>query len=219
MNVPIDPIALASREPFFQARQIFAFFFVTLGPLKVLGPFAQATAGADGTLRRNIAFQAAAFAALGIVLAGYVGQKTMVSWGVSLPALDLAGAIILFLVAIRGVLDLYTTETPRVGEKATPSTALALSPLAFPAIVTPYGIAVVILFLSIERTQTLTIWLLLLAIVVLDLLAMLFARQLLRFLAVPLRLIASVLSVLQVALAVQMFIFGLNLSLHASFTR
>ena len=98
MNKPVDPIAFASREPFFQARQIFAFLFVTLGPLTVLRPFGQVTAGTDSALRRKIALKAAGFAALGIVLAGYVGQKTMVSWGVSLPALDLAGAIILFLV-------------------------------------------------------------------------------------------------------------------------
>jgi multiple antibiotic resistance protein len=48
--------------------EIFTIFFVTLGPLKVLGPFAQRTQGLDDTTVRRIAVWAFVIATIAIVV-------------------------------------------------------------------------------------------------------------------------------------------------------
>ena len=58
----------------------FIIFFVTLGPLNALGPFAQATRGADPAFRRTVAWRATAIATaivIGVALVGSVTLETM----------------------------------------------------------------------------------------------------------------------------------------------
>ncbi len=87
-----------------------------------------------------------------------------------------------------------------------PSPALALTPLAFPTIVTPYGTATLIMLMTTMQTleQEGMLLVLTVAILLLNWLAMMFAYPILRLLAVPLKLIGWVLGVLQVALALQL---------------
>jgi multiple antibiotic resistance protein len=213
-----DVNALATDGTLFGPDKIFTYLFLTIGPTKALGPFAKMTAGAAPSARRSLALKGVAIATLGLVATGFVGQSTVKSWGVSLPALIVAGGIILFLVAIRSVLDVYSDPAPSTTPRPALTTALALQPLAFPTIVPPYGIAVVILLLSIEPTQTLTIVGILVLMMVLNLAAMLFARPILRILGLPLQLVANVLTVLQVALAIEMIIFAFRLGLPAFYS-
>jgi multiple antibiotic resistance protein len=82
---------------------------------------------------------------------------------------------------------------------------LALDPLAFPVIVTPYGIAALIVFLSFapDVESQIQIGLIVVAILALDLLVMLFARKLLTTLGIFLAILGAVLAVVQVALGLQ----------------
>jgi multiple antibiotic resistance protein len=94
------------------------------------------------------------------------------------------------------------------------SHALALTPLAFPTIVTPYGTATLIVLMTTMQTLEQEGVLLVLTgvILLLNWVAMIFARPILRLLAVPLKLIGWVLGVLQVALALQLiYLAFLNL--------
>jgi multiple antibiotic resistance protein len=80
-----------------------------------------------------------------------------------------------------------------------------------PDIVSPWGICAVIFVLTLMPAQTIPIMGILIGIMALDLLAMLFARQILRYLAFPLQLVGTVMGVLQVALSVQMVVLGIRL--------
>ena len=125
-----------------------------LGPFKIIGPFFKVTNGASATRTRQIAMWATIFAALGLLIAGFLGESILSSYGIPLPVLALSGGIILFLVALKNVLDQFEAPEPPTGEaEAPPAPAMkvALAPLAFPAIVTPYGIAALIVLVASAR--------------------------------------------------------------------
>ena len=85
--------------------------------------------------------------------------------------------------------------------------------LAFPTVVTPYGIAAVIALLvnSPDAARTASILAILIGVMVLNLLAMLYVRRIMGGVTVmALQIFGAVLGVLQVALAVQMILRGLH---------
>ena len=85
--------------------------------------------------------------------------------------------------------------------------------LAFPTVVTPYGIAAVIALLanSPHAARTATIVAMLIGVMALNLLSMLFARRVMGGVAVMvLRIFGAVLSVLQVAVALELILRGLR---------
>jgi multiple antibiotic resistance protein len=79
---------------------------------------------------------------------------------------------------------------------------MAVSPLAFPTIVTPYGIAAVIVFLAFcpDLQSKLTLGAIVLGIMILNLVAMLVTRFIYKPLAVFLAVLGAVLGIVQVAL-------------------
>jgi len=71
----------------------FIIFFLTLGPLKAIGPFTQATRGADPALLRALAWRATAIAtaiAIGVLLFSSV---VLEQWRVSTAALVVTASI------------------------------------------------------------------------------------------------------------------------------
>ena len=199
VDVPMRPIDLG---------QILPVLILMLGPFKIIGPFFKATNGASATQTRQIAIWATIFAALGLLIAGFLGESILSSYGIPLPILVLSGGIILFLVALKNVLDQFEAHEPPKGEaKALPAPVMkvALMPLAFPAIVTPYGIAALIVLLAFSDGQEgrLTIAAAVVAIMVLNLIVMLTARRLAIVLAFVLPILGAVLGVVQVALGLQ----------------
>ena len=89
--------------------EIFILFFVTLGPLKLIGPFAHATSTADARTLRQVAIRAFALSTICVVAAGFVGRVLLHKWHISLAAMTLTGGIIFFLVALRQLLQQYET--------------------------------------------------------------------------------------------------------------
>ena len=79
---------------------------------------------------------------------------------------------------------------------------VAMAPLAFPTIVTPYGIAAVVILVAISnsRGDQLAIGAAIVAIMVLNLIMMLAARSLKTLFAIALPILGAVLGVVQVAL-------------------
>ena len=82
---------------------------------------------------------------------------------------------------------------------------MAISPLAFPTIVTPYGIAAVIVFFAIapDLNTKLIIGAVVLGIMLLNLVFMLVNRYTFKYLALILPILAAILGVVQVALGLQ----------------
>ena len=137
------------------------------------------------------------------------------NFDISLPVLALTGGVILFLVALQTVLQQSgsATNLPSSGGQL-PDVRLAFTPLAFPTIVTPYGIAAVIVFATLARGQheaELMVAGIVLLVLALDWAAMLFADTILKWFGTTLQVFAVVLGVTQVALGLQVIMHSLSM--------
>jgi multiple antibiotic resistance protein len=192
--------------------QILTILFVVFSPLQVVGPFAALTRGTEQAFCRQLAWRATVFAAIGVVVAGVLGQRILLGWGVRYAILLLAGGIVWFLIALFTVLQpyfpMFQRHPPSVDE---PSLALALTPLAFPTIITPYGVATLIILMATMQTpgQQVVLLALIAVMLLLNWVAMIFARLILRRFAILLELIGWVLGVLQVALGLNLIYIAL----------
>lgn len=200
----------------FSAGEIFIFLFLMLGPIKIIGPFARATRGADVRLANHIAFRAIAFSSFALFLAAVLGESFLLRYNIPLPVLVLAAGVVLFLVALQNILRQFTLPPRSQGEAAAPTLSIATTPIAFPTIVTPYGIAALIVFIAVspDWEGRLVIAVILLAIMLLNLLAMLLARHILRFLGVFLQIVGAVLGIIQVALGLQIILSSVDILWH-----
>ncbi len=194
------------------AGEMLAFFFLLLGPIKIVGPFVKLTRGAEPRWCRQLAVRGILLAAGALGAAALVGEKFLDNFRIGVPVLAITGGLILFLTALTTVMQQFRGPAGTDTEDTPLSLSLAVSPLAFPTIVTPSGIAAVIIFvtLSPDLAGKLTIGLLLLAILILDLIAMLYARAILKWLTLPLYILGVVLGVVQVALGLNIILVNLS---------
>jgi multiple antibiotic resistance protein len=191
---------------------VFTLLFVTLGPLKILGPFVQETRNVAAPMLRQVALRAFVIALVAVVAGGFIGKALLGNWNISVAALEMSGGIIFFLVGLRLVLEQYNTV--RAAPEPLPEAPMAAAMrVTFPLVVTPYGIAALIVMLanSPDSARTLSVLAILAGVMVLNLLAMLFARQIMAgLMVIVLQILGAVLGVLQVALAVEMMVHGLQ---------
>jgi multiple antibiotic resistance protein len=191
---------------------VFVVLFITLGPIKIFGPFVQLTRDLDEAKVKSIAVRAFALAVIAAVVGGFAGRILADNWRISIAALTLAGGIIFFIVGLRLVLEQYQPVHAAPAPLPEAPMAAALR-IAFPTVVTPYGIAAVIALLvnSPDAARTAGILAILIGVMVANLLAMLYARRIMggAFL-LALQIVGAVLGVLQVALAVQIILRGLH---------
>lgn len=197
----LDRAALTGSE-------VFVVLFVTLGPINFIRTFVALTKGAPAPLLRKIALRASLLATTGVLLSAVVGSALLTKWRISIGAIALAGAVILFVVAMKSILDLYVEKTPV--DRGPPTLAISGSPLAFPDIATPYGIAVLIVLLTLSPANAGMILLLAVVVMAIDLVVMLFVGPIMRVLGLPLSLLTVVLALLQVALSIQFGLFALR---------
>lgn len=192
---------------------MFAILFLMLGPFKIIGPFMHLTASANPALTRKIAARAIIYSTAALLVAGLLGQNILSKYGIPIPVLALSGGIILFLVAIINVINQFNIpDTNEQTNEVPPDLKIAVIPLAFPTIVTPYGIAAVIVFLAIspDLERKLIIGVVVLAIMALNLVFMIFSKGLFRILVFIFPLLAAILGVLQVALGLQIIYKSFN---------
>jgi multiple antibiotic resistance protein len=197
--------------------QVFILLFLMLGPLKLLGPFAQATANFDDAERRSLALRAALVSTLTVIAASLIGSAMLEKWNVSAGALAIAGGILFFSVAFSMVLAPYSEHELAPAPPGPAPTSVVVMRRIVPAIVSPYGIAALVLILTLAPNRTPYVIAALLAIMLLDLLAMLYARSILAVAALPLQIFGTVVGVLQVALSVQMIVYGIGLIAQQKF--
>ena len=189
------------------AAEVFTLFFIMLGPIKVIGPFFVATRGMGSGAARSLALRVAMISAVSIVLGAWLGVALMTKWRISVPVMQIAAGVVFLLAALAALSMQYRAPQPAASEPA------GAMHLAFPVTVTPYGIAAVILLCasSHDAARMILVMGLALAVIVLDLLAMLGASWFMRHVgAVPLQILGVVLGVLQVALAITILISGLQ---------
>jgi len=192
------------------------FFFLTLGPLKAIAPFAQLTQGTDPAFRRAVAWRATAIATIVVLALALLGDLVLENWHVSVAAVVITGSIILFCQALQLIMQPLAaapSPTPQAAGQPPPSLEIASFPLAIPALVTAPGIAAIAAFMAIagsDWTQRGIVLAALLVIMGLNLATLLNIEVISRH-GSPLaqRVFGWVLAVLQAALAAQYLINGL----------
>jgi multiple antibiotic resistance protein len=181
--------------------QAFTFLFLMLGPFKIIGPFARITRGADPVFIRQIAFRSILYSSIALLMAAFLGQTIMSKYGIPVPILGISGGIILFLIALLNIINQFSINPDSEEKTITPTLRMAMNPLAFPTIVTPYGIALVIIMMSMypDQQSKMAIGLIVLGIMAMNLVFMLVTRHILKYLAVILALVGAILGIIQVA--------------------
>lgn len=182
-----------------------------MGPVKAILPFIHLTTNADDSLRRSLATTSFFVATIVVVFAALIGKAITAKWGVSPEAVAIAGGVILFIWSLQILLRMQNPPPP-VPPPTQPTREMAVTPLTLPTIISPAGIAV-ILYFTMTRTQgdwhtEAVIIGLLMAVMVMDLLCLIFAESILRFIGgkITLLVLGSVLAVVQNALAAQILI-------------
>ncbi|HEY5803997.1 MAG TPA: MarC family protein [Lysobacter sp.] len=186
-------------------------FFIMLGPVKILAPFHRATATMEPKAVRRTATKVAVISAITLLIAGLVGSVMMQKWRISIPVMELTGGIVFLLVALKQVLEQYVEHAPVA--TATAATEPRLMHLVFPIVVTPYGIAALIALMALsgDLSRSTTLLAGVMAIMLVNLVAMMFVRQVMRGIGpLVLQIFGAVLAVQQVALALQLVVVALK---------
>jgi multiple antibiotic resistance protein len=118
---------------------VFVTLFVIMDPPGITPIFLALTSGRAGKVQRRMAWQAASVALGVIVIFGICGQQILDYLHVSVPALRVAGGLLLLLIA----LDLLTGKADEPTQ--TKDVNVALVPLGMPLLAGPGAIVTVIL--------------------------------------------------------------------------
>ena len=186
-----------------ELSQIFTFLFLMLGPFKIIGPFKQLTRNASPALIRQVAIKAIVVSSIALLLAGLLGEKILENFGIPVPILGISAGLILFLVALLNTIKQFVPETESPAQEAPAlEPGMALSPVAFPTIVTPYGIGAVIVFLALapDLNSKLAVGGLVLVIMVINLLIMFVTNKIGKKLMILFAILGAILGLVQVAL-------------------
>jgi multiple antibiotic resistance protein len=198
------------------AGDIFVLFFLTLGPLKAILPFARATHGTELAFQRTVAWRATVIATVIVLIVALLAPLVLGNWHVSPPAVSITAGIILFSQALRIVMQPPPApgSTAAQASPSPPSAAIAVFPIAIPAIVTAPGIAAIAAIIALNKHdpgQVAVVVAMLLVVMVLNLLTLWNNEAILkRGVAGVLPVVGWVLAVLQAALAVQIIIHALR---------
>lgn len=193
-------------SPDFGIADIIALLFVTIGPLKAAIVYSKMTATAGPALKKQIAFSTVTVATIVCLVFVFFGQNLLNLFHVSLPALKIAGGLILLLFA----LDMVLGEHKDVeGGDLPPSPEIAIYPLAIPLMATPQGLVAITAIVAETQTfvQKLAVAAIVLAVMALNLVILLSAGKLgLGKSAGRAIVISKVMGLLLSALAVQLMI-------------
>jgi len=127
------------------ALTAFTTFFAVIGPIDTAVLLASLTPSLTRAERRSIAVKAVFIATVIILLFALVGQPVLTGLGVSLAALQTAGGIILFMIALEMTLarrpgpvpPLSAKESEEAEDKAEAHAEIAVFPFATPLIAGP----------------------------------------------------------------------------------
>ncbi|HWA18668.1 MAG TPA: MarC family protein [Devosia sp.] len=194
-------------------------FFATIGPADLVLVFAALTERTTATERRGIALRGTLIATGILLFFAIFGEALLRLFGIGLPALRIAGGVLLLLISIDMVFARHsggTGTTPEEENEARTRPDISVFPLATPLIAGPGAISAVILLSTAQGAFTAG-WVLVIAAMLLILLlcyaAMLVAIPLQRLLGITgLAVVSRVVGVLLAALAIQFLIDGMKTS-------
>ncbi|MBT3343093.1 MAG: NAAT family transporter [Gemmatimonadetes bacterium] len=191
-------------------------FMATIGPIDVAAMFAAMTPGAQAAERRAMATRGIAIASGILLLFAFAGQPLLQALGISLPALRVAGGILLLLIGIDMVFartsgGVSTTDDERA--EAATREDISVFPLATPLIAGPGTMGALILLMADtegDLSQQAIVIGTLLGVLMVTWLLLLGAAGVSRVLGVTgLHVVTRVFGVLLTALAVQFMFDGI----------
>lgn len=191
---------------------ILTIFFLLLGPIKLIFPFAAATQKCDRRFKRQVALQAALIATLIVVLIALLGGSLLLRYRITYDSLQLAGGFVLLLSALNSI---FAKPQPRETPTNQPTVRQLAISMATPVIVTPVGVAAILIFMMVSPEYPgigVVVYQSLLIIMVLDYLVMFFIDNITKVpgLTSFLQVVGSVLVFVQVALGVETMIGALQ---------
>ena len=112
---------------------ILVILLITIGPTKAAAMYLGLTAGADPAFKRVVAIRTVTVAAIVCLVFAVLGKAILGMFHISIPALMIAGGIILFVFALQLVLGEDHDHAEHAGgARKTPSLDIASYPLAVP---------------------------------------------------------------------------------------
>lgn len=193
------------------AGKLFPLMFNMMGPIGLIPAFAALTAHMDEPTRMAVARRAALMGLIGLVVAVFLGAVMLDAWSISKGSLMLAGGLIVTLTAILPIASLGGGNGTTADPSAQSPLQIAVSPLAFPTMVTPKAVAVLIIFVAFFPTLEgkLVVASVAAIMMLLNLLGMRYAQAFMEKVGMtPLLVLGAVFGVLQVALGVEMMADG-----------
>jgi multiple antibiotic resistance protein len=192
--------------------------FVIIDPPANVFPYLALSAGYGPAAARGLAWRACLYAFLILALSAFVGRLLLKSLGISLPAFQIAGGLILFRIAFdmlegRGHFNRLDTSSSLV---AADYRDIALTPLAVPLLAGPGAISTILVLTSRARNpwQDGLILAALALILSLTYIFFRFAQPLLNYLKESgLRLLTRLMGLILAALAVEFVLQGLKAAL------
>jgi len=204
----------------FDLPYVFTILFATLGPIRVIPGFAMIARDLDGGQARKLALRGALLASAIVAVTALLFGGTLGNWRISLPSLQIAGGILLFLQASQtlaaelGAIRAAASATAQPKPDGVPVGVRVLTPLAVPTIVTPIGLVAVLLFSGVaggDPSRQAGLFGVLALILAMNLTGMLLAKSILRFVPLPVFAVAGwIMSALQAGLAVQAVLSALQ---------
>jgi multiple antibiotic resistance protein len=186
---------------------------VTIGPTKAAAMYLSLTAGAEAALKRQIAIRAVLTATVVCGVFALLGQALLGLFHVSIPAMLIAGGIILFVFALQLVLGEDHSDDGTKGLAHAPSLDIASFPLAVPLMASPQGLVALVAIAAAQpglRTQLL-LFVLVLVMMAFNLVFLLFADRIFSKISPGvLKVVMRVFGLLLCGLAVQLVIVGLQ---------
>lgn len=197
----------------------FTTFFATIGPVEAAVFFATLTHNVGARDRRRIALRATMIASLILAVSTLAGGPLLKQLGVSIPALQTAGGVILLMISLEMVFARPTSAfklTPPEGAEAQTKDDLAVFPLATPLLAGPGAMSAGILLAANaggDAARLAVTVAALGAVMAATLALLLLARELARMLGVTAqRVLMRVFGILLAAIAVQAVFNGVGAS-------
>lgn len=126
----------------------FAVLFVTIDPIGLAPVFLAVTAGASSVERRQIAIKAVLISGITLLAFFFAGRQLLNVLGISQAAFQVAGGLLLFIIAVEMVFEHRQKRKAESAEKVVEQEDLsqtAVFPLAIPLIAGPATISAIIL--------------------------------------------------------------------------
>ncbi len=197
----------------------FTTFFATVGPIDVAGVFAVLTATTATRTRRIMALRGTAIATAVLLIFALCGNFLLTRLGISLPALKVAGGILLLLMSIDMVFVRNsggTSTTLEEKDEASTKVDISVFPLATPLIAGPGAMGAAILLMAKFEGDVFSKGIVLagmLTVMLLTLFMLLLAETVPKLLGLTgMHVITRVFGVLLSALAVQFIFDGISAS-------